>query len=200
MHIAVPRLFGASRLATGIGSLLACAVVAGCGHGAAGAGASSSPTPDAYQQARKFSQCMRDHGVNVPDPQTVNGGGVAVKVTPGPNDAAINPDSQQFKDAQNACKQYLPNGGNLSPEQQAQQQQNALKFAQCMRAHGVDIPDPKPGTGGVVIQGNGSDNGGGPVINPDDPKFQAAQKACQSLLGDPSKGGQGLQISNGNGG
>ena len=199
MHIAVPRLFGARRLATGIGSVVACAVVAGCGHGVAGAGA-SSPTPDAYQQARKFTQCMRDHGVNVPDPQTVSGGGVAVKVTPGARDTLLNPDSQQFKDAQNACKQYLPNGGNLSPEQQAQQQQNALKFAQCMRAHGVDVPDPKPGTGGFVIQGNASGNGNGPNINPDDPKFQAAQKACQGLLGDPSTGGQGLQISNGKGG
>jgi len=48
-----------------------------------------------------------------------------------------------MQDAQNACKHLLPNGGELSPEQQAQAQENALKFARCMRDQGItDFPDP----------------------------------------------------------
>ena len=183
---------GVARLALGLGSLLAGGVLAGCGH-ASGAGSSPTPTPDAYQQALKFSQCMRSHGIaNFPDPQqNGNGEGISLRVNANGGDTGLNPDSKQFQDAQTACQQYLPNGGQLSPDQQAQAQQNALKFAQCMRAHGVDVPDPQPGSGGLPIR-IGTGNG---KVNPDDPKFQAAQQACQSVLGNPggsfqtSKGG-----------
>ena len=37
--------------------------------------------------------------------------------------------------------------------------------------------------------------GAGPVIRPDDPNFQAAQKACEGLLGNPV--GSGLQTAQG---
>jgi hypothetical protein len=48
-----------------------------------------------------------------------------------------------------------------------------LRFADCMRSHGVpNFPDPGPG-GGIQI------NGG---INPQSPAFQSAQQACSKLL------------------
>jgi hypothetical protein len=48
----------------------------------------------------------------------------------------------------------------------------ALKFSQCMRAHGLsDFPDPSS-TGAIQIGGPGSG------LNPQSPSFQAAQKAC----------------------
>jgi len=190
------------RATLGILCTLLLGVLAGCARPAGAAGA--SPTPDAYQAGVKYSQCMRSHGVNIPDPQTVSGSGggmvFSVKVTPGAVDQMINPDSAQFKAAQNACKHLLPNGGTLSAAQQAQMQQDALKFARCMRAHGVDVPDPQPGSGGLVIRGSGPNSGSssggsgdvsGPRVRPDDPKFQAAQKACGSLLGKPVGGGGG---------
>jgi hypothetical protein len=183
------------RATLGILCTLLLGVLAGCGRGAGAA--SASPTPDAYQSAVRFSQCMRSHGVNIPDPQTISGGGgvgFAIKVTPGAGDQPINPDSAQFRAAQKACKNLLPNGGKLTPAQQAQAQQNALKFARCMRAHGVDVPDPQPGSGGLQFRtrtggGGSGDTVGGPGVNPDDPKFQAAQKACGSLLGKIVGGG-----------
>jgi hypothetical protein len=146
---------------------------------------------------------MRDHGVDIPDPQTASDGnghvGFSIKVTPGPGDNPIKPDSAQFNQAQEACKKLLPNGGELSPAQQAQARQNGLKFARCMRAHGVDIPDPQPNNGGLVIgrSGPGSASGGGQV-NPDDPKFEAAQKACMKLLGNV-KGGPSTEHGGGPG-
>lgn len=62
----------------------------------------------------------------------------------------------------------------------------ALAFAKCMRAHGVDMPDPVfSGDGRVSQQLTG---------NPNEAKFQAAQKACQSKMpgfGKNGKGGKG---------
>jgi hypothetical protein len=59
-------------------------------------------------------------------------------------------------------------------------QQKMLGFSKCMRAHGIkDFPDPS--NGGIRLRaGQGSD------LNPDNPQFQAAQKACQGDL--PLKG------------
>lgn len=194
MPVLLARRSRGSRFILGAGSLLLAGTVAGCAHaGASGAGG-SSPKPNAYQAAVKYAQCMRGHGVDIPDPQTAGDGrgnvGFSIKVTPGPGDNPINPDSAQFKQAQEACKKLLPNGGELSPAQQAQARQNALKFARCMRDHGIDIPDPQANNGGLVIRRSGPGSpGDGGNVNPDDAKFQAAQKACQSLLGNPKSGG-----------
>jgi hypothetical protein len=60
------------------------------------------------EQLLKFSACMRSHGVpNFPDPQFSGDGG---KLTIGPG-SGINPKSPQFRQAQSACRQYLPGGG-----------------------------------------------------------------------------------------
>jgi hypothetical protein len=68
--------------------------------------------------------------------------------------------------------------------------QAALDFARCMRQHGIDIPDPGPG-GGIQV------NGGLNTVKPDDPKFKAAQQACQKLLPNAGKGQGGLSTSGG---
>ena len=60
----------------------------------------------------------------------------------------------------------------------AQREQAFLKFAQCMRDHGVDMPDPKFGQGGGMFQIGGP----GSNVNPDSPRFQAAQKACDPIM------------------
>ena len=50
-----------------------------------------------------------------------------------------------------------------------------------MRSHGVkDFPDPNA-QGGVQIQANGNSD-----LNPSNPTFQAAQRACGSLLPQPT--------------
>jgi hypothetical protein len=52
---------------------------------------------------------------------------------------------------------------------------NGAKFAACMRSHGVpNFPDPNS-QGSVTISPSTG-------INPDSPKFKAAQQACQKLL------------------
>ena len=62
-------------------------------------------------------------------------------------------------------------------------QAQALAFAQCMRDHGVDMPDPQfgggPGGGGMTIAIGGPDSD----IDPGSAEFQAAQEACGSAFG-----------------
>jgi hypothetical protein len=60
------------------------------------------------KQALKFSQCMRSHGVpNFPDPKPA-GGGVGLQIA---KNSGIDPNSPQFKAAQEACKKLLPGQG-----------------------------------------------------------------------------------------
>jgi hypothetical protein len=121
---------------------------------------------------------MRSHGVaNFPDP---NAQGVI-------QGSGINPSSPSFQAANKDCRHLLPNGGQPTPAQQAKALAQALKFSQCMRSHGVrDFPDPQTGGGGIRISLNG---GPGSDLSPSNPQFQAAQKACQSLMpGGPSLG------------
>ena len=67
-------------------------------------------------------------------------------------------------------------GAPPSPAQQAQTQAQALRFAACMRAHGVPrFPDPQFSGGGVQFRVGGPSGGG---IDPSSPLFQKAQKAC----------------------
>jgi hypothetical protein len=74
-----------------------------------------------------------------------------------------------------------------SPGGSSDPRQGALAFARCMRQHGMNIPDPKP-DGGIQVDGAKG-------VGPDDPKFQAAEQACQQYqLNDshgPQRGGGG---------
>ena len=119
---------------------------------------------------RKFASCMRSHGVpNFPDPNA--DGSVTF--------SGVNPDSPSFRHAQDACKKYMPNGGNPpSPAQQAAAQAAALKFSACMRSHGVPkFPDPQFSAGRASLR-IGQNSG----IDPSSPTFKNAQNACRKDL------------------
>jgi hypothetical protein len=62
-------------------------------------------------------------------------------------------------------------------------QQRALDFARCMRAHGVDMPDPEVDDQGRIKVRIGAGGPGGAGKRPDPKKLEAAQKACGSLIG-----------------
>jgi hypothetical protein len=159
-------------------------------------GSTATPSGSASGSAKgnglAFSQCMRQHGItNFPDPGsnggiTVNGG------------IGLDPNNPKFLAASEACKSLLPNGGQPDPAEQAAMQQAALKFSQCMRAHGIaDFPDPQFSNGGhgMSIQLPSS-------IKFNSPQLQAAQKACQALLPKPGGGqttGGGPSVSVGGG-
>jgi hypothetical protein len=118
-------------------------LVAGCGNTAAVTGSSSGGNTVAtttLDKALKFTECMRTNGVSAfPDPDA-SGALTADAI----NGSGVDPNSPVFKQAVSACKELEPpgfTGNKRSPEQQ----QVALKFAQCIRENGVpDFPDPTP--------------------------------------------------------
>ncbi len=156
-----------------------------------GSSSSSEGGPPSQQQMVAFSQCMRAHGV--PEfPEPVEGKLLIQRSDHNGHVTGINLQSSQFQAAQKACAKLAPNGGKPpSAAEQTKMQEQALKFSQCMRTHGVpSFPDPEfsHSGGGVGIRIGGK---GGPArIDPNAPQFQAAQKACQSILPGP-KGGPG---------
>jgi len=114
----------------------------------------------------KFSQCMRAQGIAwFPDPQP--DGGLVVSEPEGDN-------QQKYKAAQEACKQYDPNGskgGAADPADVAKMQ----KASQCMRDHGVsNWPDPDS-NGNVHIDEKMG-------IKRDDPAVKKAQQECQKYF------------------
>jgi hypothetical protein len=125
-----------------------------------------------------FTACMRSHGVkDFPDPNSQG----QVILTPAES-ANLNPGSATFQSAMNACKSLAP--GAPSKAQQASNLAGALKFAACMRSHGiVKFPDPN-NQGGFAI----NDTTAG--LNPNSPLYQSAQRACQHYIpAGPGSGG-----------
>ncbi len=116
-----------------------------------------------------FAHCMRSHRVpNWPDP---NHSGVFArsKLTP----QQLGASGSHVQAAQRACQHLLPNrGSGPTPAQLQLVRAQALRFSQCMRAHGVpSFPDPDS-TGRIADPASfGIDQGS--------PKFQAANQACR---------------------
>ncbi|HUN79820.1 MAG TPA: hypothetical protein VMU32_12910 [Solirubrobacteraceae bacterium] len=154
--------------------------------GGSSGGAPEGEAPSAATQEKmvKFAQCMRTHGEpEFPEPDE---GRIVVHNR---NGHGPNPESAQFQAAEKACKQYAPVRQAPSPEQQAKIREQALKFSECMRQHGVpNFPTPEFSHGGAAVRMKvkaGSSTG----IEPNSPQFQAAQKDCQA--DSPLKGAKG---------
>lgn len=144
-----------------------------------------------------FARCMREHGIDMPDPDTSGGGtGVVTFSAAAPAGGALDGDTDKFQEADKACRDLLGDAGpmNMSPEQQQEMQDQALAFSRCMRDHGVNMPDPTFDGEGHVMMSIGDDNG----IDPSDPKFEDAQQACGSTFGPGGgKGGPGFSVGGG---
>ncbi len=129
-----------------------------------------------YQARLNLAKCLRAHGLNVPDPSPNGGpaggggGGFFRTARSSPN----------FQSAMQACAQYRQQatpGANLSPAQRAQFQQALVKFAECMRARNINIPDPTTSAGGgfgIFRQIPSSER--------NSPAFRTALQACSTNL------------------
>src|SRR5215216_6348463 len=147
--------------------------VAACGDDAETPTANAAADDDKVRQAQvKFAECMRENGVDMPDPKA-EGGKSLFKVG---GDSGISP--EEFEKASKACEKYREGiRPNLSEEEQAEFKEKALEHARCMREHGIDMPDPTfNADGGAEVRiGPGSSGG---RLDPEDPEFQAAEKEC----------------------
>jgi hypothetical protein len=115
---------------------------------------------------RAFAKCMRENGVDMPDPQVGpdgKGNGIAI----GPADDGKEVDMKKMEAASETCRKLLPNGGEMKPIDPAQLDK-MRKDAKCMREHGVDMPDPGETGRGTMSRTDA----------PDEAKMKEAMKAC----------------------
>jgi hypothetical protein len=134
-------------------------------QGSGGNGSGAAGEEDWEQAQLAYARCMRERGLDFPDP--VNG---QLRFR------ADRADQQKVAAAQEACRPILANAAPpVDEERQAREREAALAFARCMREHGVDMPDPQsqPGGGELQLMPKGSE---------DDPDFEEAKKACEPLL------------------
>jgi hypothetical protein len=153
---------------------LACA---GCGSKVASETGSATATATATRQEKlvKLAECIRSHGVpHYPDPDAKGETAFGIDVSP-----------EVWKRATEACKDLTP-PGTFSGKRSPKQQSDALRFAECVREHGVkDFPDPVDGEPLIDTTKIPSSNrpGGMTILN-------AATHACRGVL-KLAAGGQG---------
>jgi hypothetical protein len=160
-------------------------ISAGCGSNATSETGTASRTGDTssgadkkltkQEKAVKFAECMRANGVpHFPDPDPNGDFNFGVDVT-----------REVWLKAVDACKALKPPGA-LSSRRTPKEQSAGLRFAQCVRDHGVkDFPDPVNGEPVIDTYKIPSSNkpGGMTILN-------AATQACGGIL-KSSAGGQG---------
>lgn len=152
-------------------ALSACGSGSGTGTtGTSGAGSGDGDDPQAAMLA--FAQCMREHGVDMPDPEVDSKGRVRMRI--GGKDTP----PATMEAAQKACEDKMPKTGNGGDgDADPAFQEYGLKLAKCMREHGIEkFPDPTDN--GIRIT---PDMG----IDPDDPAFEKAQADCEQQIGEP---------------
>jgi hypothetical protein len=157
---------GRAAVGVGLGVML---LLAGC---SASGGSGTATTTTSGQQAaaavwRELVRCARANGMpNLPDPQIdSNGRANFPNGTPDPP-ASVRRACQSIYDR-------LPSSARGEQERPPADMQALLRFARCMREHGVaDFPDPD-------AEGNFRAPAG--ATNPKTPGFQRAMEACRQL-------------------
>lgn len=166
---------GAAEKGPGVASVTSpTSTGSGSGSDADGASGSEPMTDKEMEEAAlKFTECMREHGVDMPDPTTENG--IVMEAPHGAKAVA------EMEAAQKACEDLMPKS-TMSPEEEAEMKQELLEFAQCMREHGVDMPDPTV-DGGIEVE------------VPDGPDGMAEMEAAQEACGEALGGGMSFRTS-----
>jgi hypothetical protein len=129
------RLLGALALVAMVILISACGSSAPAETGTGGGNNPATNDPKAV----KFAGCMRSNGVSTfPDPDA--SGKLTIDAVA--NGSSLDTSTPAFKRALRACKDLEP-AGFMGSKRSSQQQDAALRFAQCIRENGVkDFPDP----------------------------------------------------------
>ena len=161
--------------AVAVMAVMAAALLAtACSGSPSFTGSAGSPTAGGStnsSSAVAYSRCVRAHGVpNFPDPDS-NGQIPKEAVVPALREVS----DSQAKAATYACANLNP-AGQGSPALTAQQQQDYLKAAACMRSHGItDFPDPTFPGGRVSLSIPSS-------IDTKSRQFTQAAQTCTKLI------------------
>jgi hypothetical protein len=129
------------------------------------------------QRALNYAKCMRAHGVpNFPDP---NSQGDFPQFH---SDVS----KQVSNSADNTCHHLLTQGGGqMSAAQEQHARSQLVKYAECIRAHGVpNFPDPT-----VNQDGNLGFPIGSAHINIASPQYKSADQVCKHFMVNAKGGG-----------
>jgi hypothetical protein len=156
-HVRLPVLFGVLLL-----------VVSACASGPQVE--ANPPGSDAAAESDdasllEFAQCMRDEGIDMPDP--------------GPQGLAslrqqVDERSPAFLAALEVCgellQDYYQEVHGADHDDEERREEMMMERVQCMRDQGVDVPDPGPGQHGFQL-------------DTDDPAVRAALEECFGDIG-----------------
>ncbi|MGZ5383398.1 MAG: hypothetical protein ACXW15_08295 [Acidimicrobiia bacterium] len=163
---------------------------------------------DTEQAMLNFTQCLRDQGLDIQDPEMDADGNLNFR---GLIEGAGEADRAALQAGFEACQSELEGitlGGPGGFDRTAIQD-TLIEYAACMRENGYDMEDPDlsnfgpgPSSGGTdEVPGEGVGPFGG--IDPNDPAFAAANEVCQEIftnLGFGQGGGPGGGFIGGGGG
>jgi hypothetical protein len=130
----------------------------------------TTPSSSALAAALKFAGCMRSHGVpNFPDPTSnvAPSNGAAPTNDAAPSVGTVDKHSPAVQAGAKACNSIAHSAPSAA--QNVQRTGPTLKFAECMRSHGVtNFPDPTADRAAPTVG----------TIDKQSPAVQAAAKAC----------------------
>ncbi len=107
----------------------------------------SANSATAEEQALAYAQCMRDNGVDFPDPTVGSDGTLSFEGAFGMSqDSGFDPNDSSFRDASDACGDLLEGlvlgggaaGGNFDS---TAMQDSMLAYTECLRSEGLDVGD-----------------------------------------------------------
>lgn len=201
-HRRLLKLFAAPALAF---ALAACSTPSSAGvatlaDGGSGGADQASDTVDAEAERQKWTECMRENGVDIPDATVDEDGGFQIRRPVngegGPPAGGGGRFGEDFEEATAECGDPPRIAGTGPSEQDLEQmQENSLKLAQCMRNEGIeDFPDPDFSGSGPGAGPGGRGAGGGPFggdIDMGDPEVRAAFEKCAEESGGGPMGFRG---------
>lgn len=125
---------------------------------------------DPEQALLRLTRCLREEGLDVPDPKVDASGNLQLLIGERPS---FDPDSAAAQSAIKACQKYIQGIiQSFSADDLADIRDATVEYAQCLRKEGYDVPDPK------FL----SREGPFPTLDRDDERFIKADKVCQPKL------------------
>lgn len=199
------------RRTTAVGAvcLSLAALSAACGGGESPAGvatlegestttvAAGAADVDLEEALLAFTACMREEGIDLPDPELDAAGNlklVSFMADAGMAAAAAG-GTEALRDAATTCRSHLAGVAlRFASVDRTEMQDRLLAYAGCMREHGFDMPDPDFDARQGL--GRGSPFPGLTAEVFQDPAFLEANDACQGIFagifpGDEPAGGAG---------
>jgi hypothetical protein len=136
--------------------------------------APGQPSPSAtaesnYDKALRYTRCMNEHGVEMPDP--VEGEPLNMGYVVREGDSQWYTQSKVFE----LCKHLLPETWPVKVDPKEIARERA--FGECLRKHGQHVYEPD--ANGMIHYP--TDNS-----NQETPEYEAAVRACRHLIDDPA--------------